>query len=101
MSIFEAGMLLCFGIAWPINIYKSLKSRSTGGKSPFFSIIVNLGYICGIIHKILFSPDLVMILYIINFLMVSFDLFLFYRNRKYEREQAANAAACVNPSEVH
>ena len=83
-------MLICFGIAWPINIYKSLKSRSTGGKSPFFSIIVNLGYVCGILHKILFNPDLVMILYFINFITVSVDLFLFYHNRKYEREQAAN-----------
>jgi hypothetical protein len=89
LSIFEAGMLLCFGVAWPISIYKSFKSRSTKGKSVFFSIVVDIGYISGITHKILYSPDLVMILYIINFIMVSIDLGLFFRNRRYEKAQAA------------
>ena len=92
MSIFEAGMLICFGFAWPISIYKSLKSRSTKGKSVFFSIVVDIGYVCGIIHKILYSPDLVMVLYILNFIMVSIDLLLFFRNRRYEKAEAAKAA---------
>ncbi|MBQ1352075.1 MAG: hypothetical protein IIY71_05070, partial [Oscillospiraceae bacterium] len=91
MSIFEAGMLICFGFAWPISIYKSLKSRSTKGKSVFFSIVVDIGYVCGIIHKILYSPDLVMVLYILNFIMVSIDLLLFFRNRRYEKAEAAKA----------
>ena len=84
LSIFEAGMLICFGLAWPANIYKSIKSRSTKGKSAAFLIIVIVGYIFGIIHKILYSRDIIMILYIINLLMVMVDLILFYRNKKYE-----------------
>ena len=52
MSIFEAGMLLCFGAAWPMNIIKSIKTKSTKGKSlPFLltireeNIIGNFGYL--------------------------------------------------------
>ena len=57
MSIFEAGMLLCFGFAWPISLVKAYRSRSTGGKSWLFSAVVILGYIFGITHKIfVFQP---------------------------------------------
>lgn len=91
MSIFEAGMLVCFGFAWPASIYKSYKSRSTGGKSAVFSVAIIIGYLCGIINKILYNPDIVMVLYIINLLMVSADLCLWFRNRGYERKAAAEA----------
>ena len=53
MSIFEAGMLISFGAAWPLNIYKSIKTRSAVGKSVLFLIVVFIGYVCGIIHKII------------------------------------------------
>lgn len=89
MSIFEAGMLICFGIAWPISLVKSYKSRSTGGKSPLFSIVIIVGYLLGITHKILYSCDFVMVLYILNLLMVSADLCLWFRNRRLERMSAA------------
>ncbi|MBZ9685833.1 hypothetical protein G9F72_005675 [Clostridium estertheticum] len=65
-------------------MYKSIKSRSTKGKSAMFLIIVIVGYIFGIIHKILYSRDIIMILYLINFLMVLVDLILYYKNKKYE-----------------
>ena len=73
MSIFEMGMLLCFGAAWPLNIYKSLKSRTAAGRSILFQWAIIIGYICGIIHKILYSNNIVLYLYILNLLMVSFD----------------------------
>ena len=84
MSIFEAGMLICFGASWPLDIYKSLKSRTTAGKSVMFMFVLCVGYIFGIINKIIYSRDIVLILYIINLLLVSFDIFLFYRNRRLE-----------------
>lgn len=84
MSIFEIIMLLCFGFAWPVSIYKSWTSESTGGKSPLFSVIVILGYVAGMIHKWLYSRDIVMILYLINTLMVAADLAIYYRNKKIE-----------------
>lgn len=86
MSIFEAIMLLCFGAAWPLSIAKSYKSRSAAGKSPYFLIVIIIGYIAGIINKVLYSNDIIMYLYILNLLMVSTDLALYYRNVRYAKE---------------
>ena len=84
MSPFEAGMLICFGASWPLDIYKSLKSRSTAGKSVMFMFVLTVGYIFGIINKILYNHDIVLVLYIINLLLVSVDIYLFYRNKRLE-----------------
>ncbi|NLU52766.1 MAG: hypothetical protein GXX10_07880 [Clostridiaceae bacterium] len=85
MSIFESMMLICFGIAWPINIYKSLKARTAKGKSLWFLIVVVIGYISGIIHKLLYSFDIVLALYVLNLIMVTIDMSLFFRNRRLDR----------------
>jgi len=84
-SVFEAVMLLCFGIAWPVSIIKSIRSRSAKGKSGFFSVIVLAGYVSGITHKLLFSRDIVMALYFLNAAMVAADLCLWFRNRRLDR----------------
>ena len=52
MSIFEIIMLVCFGLSWPVSIYKSLKTRVVAGKSPLFMAIVITGYASGVAHKI-------------------------------------------------
>ena len=88
MSIFEIGMLVGFGFAWPSNIYKSIKSRTAAGRSILFQFAVLAGYICGITHKILYSNDLVLYLYILNFVMVSVDTCLCLHNRRLDRERA-------------
>jgi len=81
VSIFEATMLFCFGLAWPMNIFKSLRSKTVKGKSLIFQVAVLIGYLAGIIHKILYSLDLVMVLYCINLTMVIIDtiLYLYYK----------------------
>jgi len=84
MNFLEAGMLICFGASWPLDIYKSLKSRSTAGKSVMFLFVLTAGYIFGIINKIINDRDIVLVLYIINFLMVSVDICLYFRNRRTE-----------------
>lgn len=81
MSIFEIVMLACFGLAWPFSIYKSYTSGEIKGKSSVFLIVILIGYVAGIIHKMLYSPDGVVFLYGLNFLMVSADLALYYRNK--------------------
>jgi hypothetical protein len=83
-SIFEMIMLLCFGIAWPVSVYKTWKSKETGGKSIFFSYIVLAGYVSGIIHKLLHSNDFVLYLYILNLAMVVLDIAMYYRAKRYE-----------------
>lgn len=79
MSIFEIGMLICFGVSWPISIAKALRTKKVEGKSPVFMALICLGYMSGILHKVLFAMDGVVILYAINMLMVAIDLFLYFR----------------------
>ena len=83
LKFLESGMLFCFGFAWPFNIYKSYKARANVGKSLLFLIVIWVGYLFGILFKIL-SPDhnFVLWLYVMNIVMVSVDIALFYRNRR-------------------
>ena len=78
MSIFEVIMMVCFGISWPVSIAKTLRTKEVRGKSPMFLIIICLGYISGIIHKLLYSSDWVIYLYILNLLLVSADCVLYF-----------------------
>ena len=80
MSIFEVIMLVCFGSAWPFSIYKSYTSRQNGGKSVVFLFIVFGGYVAGIIHKLRYSHDPVIYLYVVNAVLVAVDIALYYRN---------------------
>ncbi len=82
MSIFEAIMLISFGSAWPVSIYKSYTSQDNSGKSVIFLFIIFLGYLSGVIHKFFFNYDIIIFLYILNALMVSIDIILYFRNRK-------------------
>ncbi len=79
MSVFEAGMLICFGISWPVSIVKALRTKEVVGKSPLFMVIVSLGYLSGIVHKALYAFDWIILLYVLNMSMVLIDLFLYYR----------------------
>ncbi len=90
-KIFEAIMLLCFGISWPISIYKSYTSRKVGSKSIVFLYAILVGYVAGVINKILYSPDIVLALYILNLIMVAIDTLLYYRNVRIEKAQAAKS----------
>jgi len=49
-----------------------------------FLYIIGSGYVAGAFHKIFYSLDPVIALYILNFLMVAADIFLYYRNRRIE-----------------
>ena len=84
MSIFEIIMLACFGAAWPFSIYKSYRSRQTAGKSLLFLYVVLIGYFSGVIHKLLYSMDPVIYLYLLNAIMVLTDLLLYYRNQRWQ-----------------
>jgi hypothetical protein len=84
-SVFEIIMLICFGAAWPFALYRSFRARTAKGKSPLFLSLIIIGYIAGIIHKILYNPDFVIYLYSLNGVMVSADLLLYFRNRRYDK----------------
>lgn len=85
--IFEAIMLVCFGISWPVSITKALRTKFVRGKSRLFMTFVIVGYVSGVLHKFL-NPDpvthrvsLVVWLYIFNLAMVVVDLVLYMRYR--------------------
>ena len=84
MSLFEIGMLVCFGISWPLSILKQYQSKRSEGKSLLFAAIVFFGYIFGILHKSFYHFDLVILLYIMNivFVMIDMGLTLYYRYKK-------------------
>ena len=87
MQIFEFIMLVCFGLSWPISVYKSIKSKSTQGKSLVFILAIIIGYISGIIGKIVNDQlTYVLIIYCFNLIVVSVDFILFFINRKREKE---------------
>ena len=85
VEVLECIMLICFGISWPISVYKSATSRSTKGKSVFFTLAIIVGYIAGIMGKIYNeNVNYVLVLYLINLAFVSVDLCLYFRNKKLE-----------------
>lgn len=85
-QISEAAMLLLFGISWPLNIAKSLKSKTANGKSIMFEICILVGYIIGLAGKLLSgSITYVVAVYVVDLMMVATDLILTLRNRRLDR----------------
>ena len=87
MSVFEAGMMVCFGVSWPVAVYKTFRAKSVKGKSFTFSCLIMTGYICGLIHKIFFYHDWVLWLYLANMAFVLTDMILYIRYKKFPVSQ--------------
>ena len=95
-KILEAMMLILFGISWPFNLMKSIRSKTTKGKSLLFLILIDLGYIAGITSKF-FSATFVwatdwwvFAIYVINFSFVTADLIMYFVNKSREKQAFAN-----------
>ncbi len=84
-TFFEAFMLVCFGISWPVSAYRSYKARTAKGKSLLFLILIELGYIGGLVGKIFFNPSWVIAVYVCNMFFVTLDLCLYFRNVKLDK----------------
>ena len=84
----EAVMVVLFGVSWPLNIMKSLKSRTAKGKSLPFLIFIWVGYIAGIASKLVSGNiTYVFVFYVLNLIMVSIDFCLYFRNMKLDKER--------------
>ena len=95
VTVFESIMLVCFGISWPISVYKSATSDSTKGKSVFFTLAIIVGYLAGITGKLVGKTyNYTLILYLINLLFVCIDLALYFINRRRERNTEAIVKNC-------
>ncbi|MCI2106065.1 MAG: hypothetical protein LKK00_05015 [Intestinimonas sp.] len=101
-NLLEALMILCFGISWPISIYRSYTSRTAKGKSLFFEVFVWIGYVFGIVRKVLqFSSGSGLdtlfyvgwFFYVMNLVEITIDIALYFRNIKLDREREDPAVA--------
>lgn len=85
-QVFETLMLICFGISWPFNIAKSLKSRTAKGKSLQFELCVVIGYLFGICGKFVSGNiSYVLVVYVLDVTMVTIDILLTLRNMALDR----------------
>ena len=76
-------MLVCFASGWPFSIAKTLRTKQVAGKSPMFMVVVETGYVAGILFK-LTAPgptDPTVWLYVLNLVIVGTDLALYFRYR--------------------
>ena len=91
-KILEVTMLVLFGISWPFNLVKSIRSKTTKSKSLLFLILIDLGYVAGIMSKFfsetfVWSTDWwVFMIYVINFSFVTADLIMYFINKRRERK---------------
>lgn len=92
-DLFEALTIFCFGLSWPISIRKSIISRTAKGKSLFFEVFLLIGYAFGIARKVIqvtamdhsgFLFYLSFFFYILNFIEISIDVALYFRNKKLD-----------------
>ena len=94
-QLFETIMLVCFGLSWPFNIAKSLRSGTAKGKSLQFEICIVIGYLFGIAGKFIGgNVTYVLVVYVLDVLMVCTDIVLTCRNRRLDRlaEEKGTAA---------
>ena len=88
--IFEAAMMVCFGVSWPLSILRTYRVKNPAGKSVAFLWLIIVGYLSGIVSKIVGGNiDWVIGLYALNTAMVATDLTLvyFYRARNLAAEE--------------
>ncbi len=87
-QVLEIAMMIAFGFSWPNNILTTLKNKSTKGKSLAFLLLIDFGYICGIAGKIIGGHFVwyVLFFYILNFVMVTTDLILYFYYRAKEKK---------------
>ena len=92
-NLLEAITIFCFGLSWPISIRKSWKSRTAKGKSLFFEVFLIIGYAFGIARKFIqlycFGESGVLFylsffFYILNFVEISIDVALYFRNKRID-----------------
>ena len=90
VTVLESIMLICFGLSWPVSVYKSFTAKSTKGKSLLFMLAIIVGYFAGIAGKIVGGQlNYVLALYIMNLAFVGVDVALYFVNKRRESGVAA------------
>lgn len=80
-SVFEAIMLVCFGLSWPINVIKAYKAETAKATSLPFIMLILTGYIAGISAKLIQGEvNYVFGVYIVNLVIVTLNVMVYFRN---------------------
>lgn len=92
-ELLESTMLICFGLSWPMNLAKNIKAKSARNMSLQFILLIITGYVAGITAKIYTHRfNYVLVVYLLNLVIVSANVVVYFINRRYDRqEKAANA----------
>ena len=90
-NLLETVMLVCFGFSWPMAVIKNYKARSAKAMSLYFIVLIITGYIAGIAAKICaHNYSYVLIVYVINLVMVSINLGVYFRNKRLDKLSEMN-----------
>lgn len=82
----EATMLVCFGLSWPINLIKNIKSGTAKSMSLKFIVLIIFGYIAGITAKLINGQlTYILAVYILNIVVVSLNLFVYFINKHKDK----------------
>lgn len=86
-NILEAAMLICFGLSWPISLYKNIKAKSAKNMSLQFTLLIIIGYIAGISAKLInHNINYVLAIYLLNLVIVSANIIVYFINKKHDRD---------------
>ena len=103
-DLLEALMIICFGLSWPLSIRKSWVSRTAKGKSVFFELFIWIGYIFGIVRKIILCAQgsgsgflfyFSWAFYVLNLLEITVDILLYLRNTRLDKKREAEVLSPV------
>ena len=93
-EILESVMLICFGLSWPINVWKNIKSKTAKNMSLKFVLLIIVGYIAGIVAKLSKGAvNYVLVVYILNLAIVSVNVVVYFVNKRYDQARAAAVEA--------
>lgn len=88
-AIFETVMLVCFGLSWPLNVIKAYRAGTTKGTSLPFILLIITGYVAGIAAKLITGQiNYVLVVYLLNLVIVSLNVLVFFRNAALDRKHA-------------
>lgn len=91
-NFLEAAMLICFGLSWPLSLMKNIKAKSAKNMSLQFTLLIITGYIAGISAKIIgHKINYVLVIYLLNLVIVSANVVVYYINKGYDLKAAKNA----------
>lgn len=89
-SVLESVMLICFGLSWPLNVIKAYRARTARGTSLTFIVLIIIGYVAGIIAKLITGQtNYVLAVYLLNLAIVSVNVIVYFRNMSLDKKRAA------------